>query len=126
MLKATGVVQGEQWVRIVIIGQSFMLHQIRKMVGMALAIMRGDAPPNCIKVALQPKRSVPTPMAPEIGLFLDECYYEAYNTRFVGTRSMQLLCVSLLNAAAVCVPECLQQVSSIWEISTLRQRCPTA
>ncbi len=75
------MLQCQQWVRIVIIGQSFMLHQIRKMVGMAVAIMRGDAPPSCLKLALQPKRQVPTPMAPEIGLFLDECYYDAYNTR---------------------------------------------
>ena len=64
------------------IGQAFMLHQIRKMVGMAGAMMRGDAPANCIRVALQPQRGVPTPMAPEIGLFLDECYYDAYNTRY--------------------------------------------
>ena len=76
------LVQGQQWVRIVIIGQSFMLHQIRKMVGMAVAIMRGDAPASCIRTALQPKRAVPTPMAPDIGLFLDECYYDAYNTRY--------------------------------------------
>ncbi len=75
------LLQGQQWVRIVIIGQSFMLHQIRKMVGMAVAIMRGDAPTNCIQIALQPKRGVPTPMAPDIGLFLDECYYDAYNNR---------------------------------------------
>ncbi|DBB17512.1 TPA: hypothetical protein ACH3X3_002579 [Trebouxia sp. C0006] len=75
-------IQGQQWVRIVIIGQSFMLHQIRKMVGMAVAIMRGDAPANCIKIGLQPKRAVPTPMAPDIGLFLDECYYDAYNNRW--------------------------------------------
>ena len=73
--------QGQQWVRIVIIGQSFMLHQIRKMVGMAVAIMRGDAPEGCVRTALQHKRTVPTPMAPEVGLFLDECYYDAYNTR---------------------------------------------
>ncbi|DBA74849.1 TPA: hypothetical protein ACH3X2_009187 [Trebouxia sp. C0005] len=75
-------IQGQRWVRIVIIGQSFMLHQIRKMVGMAVAIMRGDAPANCIRIALQPKRAVPTPMAPDIGLFLDECYYDAYNNRW--------------------------------------------
>ncbi|KAL3158514.1 hypothetical protein ABBQ38_010743 [Trebouxia sp. C0009 RCD-2024] len=82
--RCTGVfdIQGQQWVRIVIIGQSFMLHQIRKMVGMAVAIMRGDAPEGCIRTALQPKRTVPTPMAPEVGLFLDECYYDAYNTRW--------------------------------------------
>ena len=83
MTMGVNLLQGQQWVRIVIIGQSFMLHQIRKMVGMAVAIMRGDAPANCIKVALEPKRGVPTPMAPDIGLFLDECYYDAYNNRQV-------------------------------------------
>ncbi len=83
MTKRVDPLQGQQWVRIVIIGQSFMLHQIRKMVGMAVAIMRGDAPANCITIALQPKRGVPTPMAPDIGLFLDECYFDAYNNRQV-------------------------------------------
>jgi len=46
----------------VVLGQSFMLHEIRKLVGTALAVMRGDAPPECIKLALQPERSMVTPM----------------------------------------------------------------
>lgn len=50
--------QGQQWVRMVVLGQSFMLHQIRKLVGTAVAVMRGDAPPDCIALALQPERSV--------------------------------------------------------------------
>lgn len=48
--------QGQQWVRMVVLGQSFMLHQIRKLVGTAVAVMRGDAPPECIQLALQPER----------------------------------------------------------------------
>ena len=87
------LLQGQQWVRIVIIGQSFMLHQIRKMVGMAVAIMRGDAPANCIKIGLQPKRAIPTPMAPDIGLFLDECYYDAYNNRQVVSGHVVQCCM---------------------------------
>ena len=51
-------VQGQTWVRIVVLGQSFMLHQIRKMVGTALAVMRGTAPPDAIPLALSPARQL--------------------------------------------------------------------
>lgn len=75
-------INGSPWVRLVVIGQSFVLHQIRKMVGMALAEYRGVAPPGCLKYALSAAHTVPTPMAPDLGLFLDECYYDAYNKRW--------------------------------------------
>jgi tRNA pseudouridine38-40 synthase len=75
-------INGTQWVRTVVIGQSFMLHQIRKMIGMALAEFRGIAPEGCLKYALGTFHPAKTPMAPDLGLFLDECYYEAYNKRW--------------------------------------------
>lgn len=67
--------------RLVVIGQSFLLHQIRKMVGTAVAVMRGVAPADAIPLALSKERDIVTPMAPELGLFLDECYYTSYNRR---------------------------------------------
>jgi tRNA pseudouridine38-40 synthase len=75
-------INGTKWVRTVVIGQSFMLHQIRKMIGMALAEFRGVAPPGSLKYALGTFHSANTPMAPDLGLFLDECYYDAYNDRW--------------------------------------------
>lgn len=75
-------IEGEQWVRLVVIGQSFMLHQIRKMVGLAVAIMRGVAPPKCLAAALHPSKDINTPLAPELGLFLVETYYDAYNRKW--------------------------------------------
>ena len=45
--------QGQQWVRMVVVGQSFMMHQIRKLVGLAVAEFRGTAPPGCIELAMQ-------------------------------------------------------------------------
>jgi tRNA pseudouridine38-40 synthase len=82
--KCDGVfeINGTKWVRTVVIGQSFMLHQIRKMIGMALAEFRGEAPTGCLKYALGTFHTARTPMAPDLGLFLDECYYEAYNDRW--------------------------------------------
>lgn len=46
-------VQGMQFVPCTVIGQSFMLHQIRKMIGLALAIMRGCVPASIIDFALK-------------------------------------------------------------------------
>lgn len=82
----------------VIIGQSFMLHQIRKMVGLAVAIMRGDAYLSCIKLAFQPNRTLPTPMAPDVGLFLDKCYFDAYNNRCDELH----ICLGVYTCLSVC------------------------
>jgi hypothetical protein len=62
-------------------GQSFLLNQIRKMLGMAIAVYRGVAPRNGIEIATDPQRNFGTPLAPEINLLLSECLYEAYNAR---------------------------------------------
>ena len=71
----------------VVTGQSFMLHQIRKMVGVAIAIMRGLAPENAISLALDPRRDVNTCIAPDVGLFLDESIFESYNSRWGYNRN---------------------------------------
>jgi tRNA pseudouridine38-40 synthase len=62
-------------------GQSFLLNQIRKMIGMAIAVYRGVAPRNGIHIATDPQRNFGTPLAPELGLLLAECLYDAYNAR---------------------------------------------
>ncbi|CAN1315316.1 Pseudouridylate synthase 1 homolog [Linum perenne] len=46
-------VDGIEFVKCEVIGQSFMLHQIRKLMGVAVAIMRNCAPESLIKTALQ-------------------------------------------------------------------------
>jgi galactokinase/tRNA pseudouridine(38-40) synthase len=60
-------------------GQSFVLNQIRRMVGLALAVYTGIAPPEAIELALSPHKRVYTPTAPALGLFLDELEFTAYN-----------------------------------------------
>lgn len=74
--------QGEPWIKIVVLGQSFMLHQIRKMVGLAVAMILGIAPKHAIAVALRPQVTVITPIAPDVGLFLDESIFDSYNTKW--------------------------------------------
>jgi len=75
---------GQRWVRLVVFGQSFILHQIRKMVGTAVAVFRGAAPEDAIASALRREGDVATPMAPELGLFLAETVYSHYNATWAG------------------------------------------
>ena len=53
---SAAAVQGQPWVRLCVVGQSFMMHQIRKMVGLAVAVFRGAAPEDAISMALQADR----------------------------------------------------------------------
>lgn len=75
-------IDGEPWVRMTVLGQSFILHQIRKMVGMAIAEYKGIAAEGSLKYALKAQQRIVVPMAPDLGLFLDECIFEAYNDRW--------------------------------------------
>ncbi|XP_068228954.1 pseudouridylate synthase 1 homolog isoform X1 [Palaemon carinicauda] len=70
-----------EWVTIRIKGQSFMLHQIRKMVGLAIAVLRGLASPDVISKAWGKDR-VDVPIAPSLGLVLEEPHYDKYNLRY--------------------------------------------
>ncbi|XP_057751898.1 uncharacterized protein LOC130969958 [Arachis stenosperma] len=80
--KTTVVVEGMEFVKCEIVGQSFMLHQIRKMVGLAVAIMRNCAPESLINKALQKDVNINVPTAPEVGLYLDECFFASYNQKW--------------------------------------------
>jgi tRNA pseudouridine38-40 synthase len=77
--------EGEPLVRCVVLGQSFVLHQIRKMIGMALAVARGVADEACLTTALRTTQKCNVPLAPELGLFLDETIFHAYNKRYTDT-----------------------------------------
>ncbi|CAH0596481.1 unnamed protein product [Chrysodeixis includens] len=62
-------------------GQSFMLHQIRKMVGLAVAVVRGHADSSILdKVFGKDKVMIPT--APGLGLVLDTVHYDRYDAKF--------------------------------------------
>lgn len=64
-------------------GQSFMLHQIRKMIGLAIAVMRGFAQKQTIIKAFDAQR-LDIPIAPGLGLLLEEVHYDRYNAKYGG------------------------------------------
>ncbi|GER43543.1 unnamed protein product [Striga asiatica] len=78
-------IDGLDFVKCEVVGQSFMLHQIRKMIGLAVAIMRNIAPESLIQTAFDPKLNINVPMAPEVGLYLDECFFSSYNQKWKGS-----------------------------------------
>lgn len=46
-------IDGIEFVKCEVVGQSFMLHQIRKMIGLAVAVMRNCAPESLMDTALR-------------------------------------------------------------------------
>lgn len=62
-------------------GQSFMLHQIRKMVGLFLAIIKGYTSFETMKKAWSSEK-INIPKAPGLGLVLDQVHYDRYNYRY--------------------------------------------
>jgi len=73
--------EGLEWCIIKVKGQSFMLHQIRKMIGMGIAIIRGHTSVAKIDETWGMER-IDIPRAPGLGLILDEIHYDRYNVRY--------------------------------------------
>lgn len=72
-----------EFARITIKGQSFMLHQIRKMVGLVFAIMRGHGEESKIERSFF-KEKQDIPIAPSLGLLLEHIHYDTYNRKYAG------------------------------------------
>ncbi|KAK8964678.1 putative tRNA pseudouridine synthase [Platanthera guangdongensis] len=75
-------VGGIDFIKCEVVGQSFMLHQIRKMIGFAVAVMRKCAPESLMDIALRQDVNINVPTAPEVGLYLDECFFSSYNKKW--------------------------------------------
>jgi tRNA pseudouridine38-40 synthase len=75
------IIDGIEWIPTQVLGQSFLLHQIRKMVSMAVDVARGVAPASVLDRALSKTDSVRVHVAPAQGLFLEMSYFTGYNRR---------------------------------------------
>jgi len=74
---------GIEWSVVKVKGQSFMLHQIRKMIGLGISIVRGHTGMKTLEEAWGMNR-IDVPRAPGLGLMLDQIHYDRYNKRFAG------------------------------------------
>ncbi|CAK1545425.1 unnamed protein product [Leptosia nina] len=73
-----------EFAELLVKGQSFMLHQIRKMVGLVIAIVRGHTDQGIMEKVFS-KDKVMLPTAPGLGLMLDKVHYERYDARYKGS-----------------------------------------
>ncbi|KAF3059438.1 tRNA pseudouridine synthase 1 [Daldinia childiae] len=69
-----------EWLSLKVHGQSFMMHQIRKMVGMAVLVTRCATPLSRIDESYGTAR-ISIPKAPSLGLLLERPVFENYNKR---------------------------------------------
>ena len=75
------VKKSHEFLAISVKGQSFMLHQIRKMIGLCIAICRGFCNEEVIEKSWG-KEKMDIPKAPGLGLILDKVHFDRYNERY--------------------------------------------
>lgn len=69
-----------EWILLSVVGQSFLLHQIRKMVAMACEVAREFVDISMIS-RLFHETPCDVPIAPGLGLYLDELFFDGYNMK---------------------------------------------
>ncbi|CAD5229292.1 unnamed protein product [Bursaphelenchus okinawaensis] len=70
-----------EFVTVYVKGQSFILHQIRKMMGMLISVIRRQVYKSDILKSFESRR-MDVPRAPGLGLLLEKLHYDVYETRF--------------------------------------------
>jgi len=71
-----------EWLSLKVHGQSFMMHQIRKMIAMAALVVRCGSPKEIIGESFGPPK-ISIPKAPGLGLLLERPVFDSYNERAV-------------------------------------------
>ncbi|KAJ2643904.1 tRNA pseudouridine synthase 1 [Coemansia sp. RSA 1694] len=75
------LIEGSEWLSLKVKGQSFMLHQIRKMVGLVILMTRSGAPLKLMDTLLAKGPRINIPKAPSLGLLLESPVFDGYNMR---------------------------------------------
>ncbi|KAI9675400.1 MAG: tRNA pseudouridine synthase 1 [Caeruleum heppii] len=76
------VMGGLEWISLKVHGQSFMMHQIRKMIGMMALVVRSGCCLDRITESYGPDK-ISIPKAPGLGLLLERPVFDTYNERAV-------------------------------------------
>ena len=76
------IINNTEWLSLKVHGQSFMMHQIRKMVAMVALVVRCGSSNDIIKASYGPA-NISIPKAPGLGLLLEKPVFDNYNERAV-------------------------------------------
>ncbi|CAK4072430.1 unnamed protein product [Aphanomyces euteiches] len=71
---------GTEWIRLRVLGQSFLLHHIRKMIGTTIDVIRGSTDASTITKAFE-QTKMELPKAPSAGLYLAKAHFDVYNDK---------------------------------------------
>jgi tRNA pseudouridine38-40 synthase len=74
------IIGDTEWLSLKVHGQSFMMHQIRKMVGLASLVVRCGTPAERVTESYG-KQKIAIPKAPGLGLLLERPVFESYNKK---------------------------------------------
>ncbi|KAH8770371.1 pseudouridine synthase [Hyaloscypha sp. PMI_1271] len=84
------IINNTEWLSLKVHGQSFMMHQIRKMVAMAALVVRCGTSIDIIRESYGPA-NISIPKAPGLGLLLERPVFDSYNERAVREYSREKL-----------------------------------
>jgi tRNA pseudouridine38-40 synthase len=74
------IINDTEWLSLKVHGQSFMMHQIRKMVAMAALVIRCGSDPSIMNDSYGPT-NISIPKAPGLGLLLERPVFDSYNEK---------------------------------------------
>jgi len=74
------LINGTEWLSMKVHGQSFMMHQIRKMVALVAMIVRSGCPSDRLRETLS-TAVYNIPKAPSLGLLLERPVFQCYNDK---------------------------------------------
>ncbi|KKA29473.1 hypothetical protein TD95_003402 [Thielaviopsis punctulata] len=84
------VIGKTEWISLKVHGQSFMMHQIRKMVGLACLVTRCGSPLSIIDTTYESEKMA-IPKAPSLGLLLERPVFESYNNKARTQLGLEML-----------------------------------
>ena len=80
------LINGTEWLSLKVHGQSFMMHQIRKMVTMLAVVIRCGCPESRIQDSFGAEK-ISIPKAPGLGLLLERPVFDTYNEQLGEKKS---------------------------------------